>query len=255
MVPAVSKTLSNGKDMTVLAPSNDAFAKRMEMDPVFAQQTSNVTFVAELLKYHVFQGKTMASMFSSTPKFAQSMLETAAANVTGNQKVGLVKKGDQVRIFSGYKQMSVVTKADIAFTGSVLHVVDSVLTFPGTPIETAMNTGLTSMAGALMRAKLVDGVDSLQAATIFAPTNAAFQAIGATVAAMEPQDLAKILQYHLLSNQVRFSSGVTTKMAYKSLMGVKVTLRKENNVLFANSAKVTTSDIITSDGVIHVIDK
>ncbi|KAF4780444.1 fasciclin domain-containing protein [Colletotrichum scovillei] len=71
---------------------------------------------------------------------------------------------------------------------------------------------------------------------------------------MEPADLARILQYHVLMNQVRFTTGVATKMGYKSLMGEKVSLRKEDTTVFANSAKVTIKDIITSDGVMHVID-
>ncbi|GKT42660.1 fasciclin-like arabinogalactan protein [Colletotrichum spaethianum] len=255
MAPGLSQTLGKAVDITILAPSNTAFAKAMEMDPTFSQKATNATFVADLLMYHVVTGKTPAASFPETPKFAETFFEIPSTNVTGNQKVELSRKGEEARVFSGYKQLSVVTNPDIAFMGGVLHIVDSVLTFPGTPAETAMNTGLTSMAGALMHAGLVDSVDSLQAATVFAPTNAAFQAIGATAASMEPQDLAKILQYHVLTNQVRFSSAVTmTKMAHKSLNGEKVTLRKQDGSVYANSAKVTIADMITTDGVMHVID-
>ncbi|KAK1983076.1 fasciclin domain-containing protein [Colletotrichum cereale] len=254
-VPELNETLSKTIDVTILAPSDDAFAQAMQVDPTFARRATNASFVADLLKYHIVTGKTMAASFPDVPKFAHTMFETPASNMTGSQRVELVRKGEHARVFSGYKQMSAVTNPDISFSGGVLHVIDSVLTFPGTPADTAMNTGLTSMAGALMRAGLVDGVNSLQAATVFAPTNAAFQAIGATAASMEPQDLAKILQYHVLTNQVRFTPGVTiTKMTHKSLMGEKVTLRKQDGTVFANSAKVTIADIITSDGVMHVVD-
>ncbi|KAK6224401.1 beta-ig-h3 fasciclin [Colletotrichum tabaci] len=254
-VPAVGQTITKAVDTTILAPSNDAFAKAMQADPTFAQRAAtNATFLTDLLLYHVVTGKTMAAMFPENSKFAHTLLETPAANVTGNQKVELLRKGEQARVFSGYKQLSVVTKPDITYAGGVLHVLDSVLTFPGTPAETAMDTGLTSMAGALKRAGLADGVDSLQAATVLAPTNAAFQAIGATVASMEPADLARILEYHVLMNQVRFSPGITLKMGYKTLMGEKVTLRKLDGLLYANSARITIADIITTDGVMHVVD-
>ncbi|KAJ3957060.1 hypothetical protein N0V92_006372 [Colletotrichum tropicale] len=254
MVPAVGESLSTSKDFTILAPSNDAFAKAMQADPTLAQKMTNVTFVTDLLMYHVVAGKTTSAAFSSKPKFANTMFETPFANVTGTQKVELNKMAGKAVVYSGFKQMSIVETPDITFNGGVLHVMDSVLTFPGTPAETAMNTGLTSMAGALMKAGLVDGVDSLQAATVFAPTNAAFQAIGATVTSMQPADLVKVLQYHVVQNQVRFSTGITTKMGFKSLMGEKVTLRKEEGVVYANSAKVSVANIITSDGVMHVID-
>ncbi|CCF41200.1 beta-Ig-H3/fasciclin [Colletotrichum higginsianum] len=71
---------------------------------------------------------------------------------------------------------------------------------------------------------------------------------------MEPADLARILEYHVLMNQVRFSPGITLKMGYKTLMGEKVTLRKLDGLLYANSARITIADIITTDGVMHVVD-
>ncbi|KAK1995831.1 fasciclin domain-containing protein [Colletotrichum falcatum] len=256
VVPELSQNLTNSIDVTILAPSDDAFAQAMRADPTFAQKATNASFVADLLSYHVVTGKTMAASFPEVPRFAHTLLETPSANLTGTQRVELVRVGEQARVFSGYKQMSAVTSPDLSFSGGVLHVVDSVLTFPGTPADTALNTGLTSMAGALMRAGLFDGISALQAATVFAPTNAAFQAIGATAAAMEPQDLARVLEYHVLTNQVRFTPSITvTKATHKSQMGEKVTLRKQQDgTVFANSAKVTISDIITTDGVMHVID-
>ncbi|KAK2055063.1 fasciclin domain-containing protein [Colletotrichum caudatum] len=254
-VPDLAENLTKTIDVTILAPSDDAFAQAMQADPAFAQKAKNASFVADLLAYHVVTGKTMAASFPEVPKFAHTLFEAPGANLTGTQRVELVRKGEQARVFSGYKQMSAVESPDMTFSGGVLHVVDSVLTFPGTPADTALNTGLTSMAGALMRAGLYDDLNSLRAATVFAPTNAAFQAIGATAAAMDPRNLSVILQYHVLTNQVRFTPGVTvTKMAHKSLMGEKVTLRKQDGTVFANSAKVTISDIITTDGVMHVVD-
>lgn len=255
MVPSLGQTLASTTDITILAPSDEAFAKVMKSDPIFAQNANNATFVSELLRYHIVTGKTSESMFPVKPKHASTWLENPSANVTGAQKVALTLKGDRAVVFSGYKQMSTVSRPDVPFAGGVLHVIDSVLTLPATPAETAMNMGLTSMAGALIRAGLADGVDSLQASTIFAPTNEAFQAIGATATSMDPKNLTRILQYHVLENQVRLSSTVNAKMPFASMMGEKVTLRKEVGTVFANSAKITVTDVITTDGVMHVIDK
>ncbi|KAF6826149.1 beta-ig-h3 fasciclin [Colletotrichum musicola] len=254
MDPSLGQKLASSTDITLLAPSNEAFAKMMKSDPVFAQNANNATFVSSLLRYHVVVGKTTSSMFPVKPKHASTWLETPTTNVTGAQKVALTEKGEAVVVFSGYKQQSTITRSDVPFAGGVLHVIDSVLTLPATPAETAMNMGLTSMAGALVKVGLVNGVESLQAATVFAPTNEAFQAIGATAASMSQQNLTNILQYHVLANQVRLSSAVTSKMGFKSMMGEKVTLRKEVGTVFANSAKITVADVITSDGVMHVID-
>ena len=60
---------------------------------------------------------------------------------------------------------------------------------------TAIALNLTAFAGALGRANLADTVNTLSRATIFAPSNAAFQAIGNLVGGLSNEQLATILTY------------------------------------------------------------
>lgn len=245
------------QNITILAPSNDAFTKLLQQMPSAAQMANNTVLVTALLQYHVVSGTVMSSGFSGTPMFAPTMLMTPFANVTGGQKVELLKENNMAMIFSGFKQMSTVTQADITFSGGVLHIVDTVLTIPDTPAATAVDMGLTSLAGALVEANLVSGVDALTDATIFAPSNAAFEAIGSAAEALSPQDLGSVLEYHVLMNQVRFSTNLASasEMSLVTLAGQNITVRFEDGQLFVNSAKVIVADIITANGVVHVIDK
>lgn len=82
---------------------------------------------------------------------------------------------------------------DVAFDGGVIHVIDSVLTLPMSVSTTAIAANLTAAAGALMRAGLVEAVDTLQSVTIFAPNNAAFQAIGNILPGLDKDTLTSIL--------------------------------------------------------------
>ncbi len=143
------------------------------------------------------------------------------------------------------------------FDGGVLHIVDTVLTVPDTPANTAIDTGLTSLAGALSQAQLVQAVNSLSDVTIFAPSNAAFEAIGTGLNAVQQQDLANILEYHVLMQPVRFSTDLLSQnqQSFLTLMGQNVTVRKQNGQVFVNSAKVILADVLTANGVVHVIDK
>lgn len=80
----------------------------------------------------------------------------------------------------------------------VIHIIDKVLTIPESPSDTAIAAGLSSLAGALIKANLVDTVDNLKDVTIFAPANAAFQAIGSGLANISNEDLSSILTYHVV---------------------------------------------------------
>ncbi len=143
------------------------------------------------------------------------------------------------------------------FDGGVLHIVDTVLTVPDTPANTAIDTGLTSLAGALSQAQLVQAVNALSDVTIFAPSNAAFEAIGTGLNAVQQSDLANILEYHVLTQPVRFSTDLLSQnqQSFLTLMGQNLTVRKQNGQVFVNSAKVILADVLTANGVVHVIDK
>ena len=223
----------------------------------------NTTLVTALLSYHVLNGMMMSSAFSQTPMFATSKLGSPFSMVTGGQKVELVKENGMAMIMSGYKQMSMVSKADIMFDNGVIHVVDNVLTIPRTPAQTAVDTNLTSIAGALMTANLALSVNSLTDATIFAPNNAAFEAIGSVVTGANMQTLATVLVYHVLKAKPAMFSTMLEEMVkagggqaqLDTVQGGKVTVRVQNGNVFVNSAKVVVPDVITSNGVVHVIDK
>jgi transforming growth factor-beta-induced protein len=143
------------------------------------------------------------------------------------------------------------------FDGGVVHILDTVLTVPAPPSDTAIDTGLTSLAGSLVTSGLLQGVDLLTDITIFAPSNAAFSAIGSALPGLQQQDLVGILEYHVLMNQVKFSTDLTAtnEMTFVTLAGQNITVRKQNGQVFVNSAKVLIADILTSNGVVHVIDK
>jgi len=59
---------------------------------------------------------------------------------------------------------------------------------------TAIASNLTAFAGALASANLADTVNTLSGVTIFAPSNAAFQAIGNLVGGLSNEQLTSILR-------------------------------------------------------------
>lgn len=218
-------------------------------------------------------------MFSTTPQFVPTLLSVSgpgmATGLSAMQKVSLQLVGAAAMVFSGFKQMSMVTKYDQVFDGGVVHIIDTVLTPPGTPSDTALDLGLTSFYGALNKTSMLDDVNTLQDATIFAPNNLAFEAVGSAVNSASVADLMSVLGYHVVQGtsmpgMPMFSTmlmgvmpGMVAKrheqitMTLNTFAGGNLTVRvdADNGDLFINSAKVVMSDIITSNGVIHVLDK
>ena len=117
------QALGRAQNITILAPSNEALAKLNAsgaasalLDPAVVQAT---------LQYHVLNGTYPSSAITETPAFVPTLLENRVfENVTGGQVVEVLKKGEDVLVYSGLLSNASVTKADTNFTGGVIHIIE-----------------------------------------------------------------------------------------------------------------------------------
>ena len=127
-------------------------------------------------------------------------------------------------------------------------------------VDTAVGAGqFNTLAAALGAAGLVDTLKGPGPFTVFAPTDAAFAALpaGTVEELLKPENKAKltsILTYHVVSGKVTAADVVKLSEA-DSVGGPKLNITTEGGTVKINDATVTTADIETSNGVIHVIDK
>ena len=127
-------------------------------------------------------------------------------------------------------------------------------------VDTAVGAGqFTTLAAALGAAGLVETLKGDGPFTVFAPTDAAFAALpaGTVEELLKPENkakLASILTYHVVSGKVTSSDVVKLSQA-DSVGGPTLKITTEGGKVMINDATVTTADIETSNGVIHVIDK
>jgi len=96
--------------------------------------------------------------------------------------------------------------------------------------------------------------------TVFAPTNAAFAKLPkATLQKVgnDPALLKKVLLYHVVKGKVPAATVVTLDgKSAKTLAGQPVKIAVRNGKVFLNgSTRVTKTDVMASNGVIHVIDR
>jgi uncharacterized surface protein with fasciclin (FAS1) repeats len=165
-----------------------------------------------------------------------------------------------------------VKTADINASNGIIHVINGVLIPPTQSIAeiAAGNPDFSILLAAVVRAGLADAVSAPGKYTVFAPTNAAFQAAGfADEAAIEnaPQDVVLgIVSQHVIPTNVYASDLVnnataptlkagTTLTVNTSPAGVKVT---GSTNPFSNVVTTTdgaTYNITATNGVIHVVDR
>ncbi|MCJ1341642.1 hypothetical protein MMC09_006938 [Bachmanniomyces sp. S44760] len=256
LFPDLLTQLGSASNITILAPSNDAFAKFLNSSTGGGDIKSNDTSAIQaILTYHVLNGTYPASSIKSMPAFVPTMLTMPAyANVTGGQRVEALLDGMNVTFFSGLLQNSTVTTADLNFTGGVIHIIDNVLTIPENISTTAIAAGLSSAAGALTQTNLVSTLDSAKDLTVFVPNNAALEAIGSALPNLTTDQLAGILGYHVVNGTVGYSSTLTNGSMLTSMSGMNLTVTISNGSVFVNSAKVILPDVLVANGVVHVID-
>jgi uncharacterized surface protein with fasciclin (FAS1) repeats len=124
-------------------------------------------------------------------------------------------------------------------------------------VDTALAAGqFNTLATALKAAGLVNTLKGAGPFTVFAPTDEAFAKLPAgTLDALlsDPAKLKQILLYHVVSGEVLAKDVVKLKSA-KTAEGASLTIRAGKDGVKVDGANVTTTDIMASNGAIHVID-
>jgi len=264
LVPALSADASN---LTVFAPTDAAFTS-LATTLGFASADAMVKALdgptlAKILQYHVLPTKKLAAdLVAAGATSAQPTLyafEGAATTLALNTSAG-VKITDEVLT------EATVTTANVDASNGVIHVIDKVLVPPGVLnlVQMAqLNPSFSVLVEAVVAANLATTLSG-GSFTVFAPTNGAFTAALAELSLTKAQllaspDLAGILTYHAVAGNVRAAdvvalpkpASVTTVQG--SAFTVSDTLAITDGR--ARSANLVATDVIASNGVIHVIDK
>lgn len=132
-------------------------------------------------------------------------------------------------------------------------------------VDTAASVkDFSTLVAAVKAAGLVDALKGKGPFTVFAPTNEAFAKLpkGTLEELLKPenkQKLTNILLYHVVPAKVTAEQVVKVEEAETLLKGddkkaQKVAVMVKDGKVFINKSQVTKTDIMTSNGVIHVID-
>ncbi len=124
-------------------------------------------------------------------------------------------------------------------------------------VDTAVAAGqFGTLAKALAAAGLIDTLKGPGPFTVFAPTDAAFARIPAdklNALLADKAALTKVLTYHVVAGKV-MAADVKTGEA-KTVQGQPLNIKVSRTGVMVNDATVTKTDILATNGVIHVIDR
>lgn len=126
-------------------------------------------------------------------------------------------------------------------------------------IDNAVNsTDHTTLVAAVKAADLVVTLKGAGPFTVFAPTNEAFSKLpaGTVDNLLKPEmktDLAKVLTYHVVAGAVK-AVDLKDGQKIKTVQGGELTVSIKDGKVMIDGANVTIADIISSNGVTHVID-
>jgi len=235
---------------TVFAPTDDAFYMLPEgtLDAVLADNE----LLTSILTYHVVDGTAL-----STDLVDGTTVETLNG---GSVTVTI----DTTGVFINDAQVII---ADIVADNGVVHVIDAVL-LPVVETTTVVDVIIDSedhtvLELAVVQEELVETLSGEGPFTVFAPTDEAFTALAdafnvEVTSLLELQNLTDILTYHVVSGTV-LSTDLTDGMETTALNGGTLTFTVDSmgvevGTAAVGPAMVIVADIVTDNGVVHVID-
>ncbi len=234
-------------ELTVFAPTNDAFTALLSDLGASSLDDIPVETLTNILLYHVIGSKAMST------DLASGYFPTLSTFSDNNISM-YIEVGDGVTINGG----TMVTAADIEADNGVIHVVDKVILPPSVVDIAIANENFSTLVSAVVKAGLVDALSAEGPFTVFAPTNAAFDALFADlgvsgIADLTAEQLTPILMYHVVSGNV-LSTALTDGEVPTLKEGSNITVDLSSGVMI-NESKVIAADVQGANGVVHVIDK
>lgn len=237
----------------IAAPNDFAFGKLGEWGS-YSDAVKKAT-----LKYHVSPSwfSTSAIEKGDSIWIPTTLNDKNFTTIKGGQRLILTKQpGGEVVLTSGFATRGTIVVENLALDNGNVQVIDSVMRVPETLESTARIAykDLTSFIGALYATDLMSEMSNMTDLTIFAPSNAAFQKLAGTFEKMDKDKLKTILKYHIVPGNLthvwELKNGANLTSAQDR---GQVHIRRHNNYIYVNSAEIIQTDILISNGIVHMI--
>ncbi|UZO80474.1 fasciclin domain-containing protein [Aquimarina sp. ERC-38] len=251
--------LNGTTSYTLLAPTNAAFDTFFTNNDIYNQISDvPVALLTQIILYHVIDGNLLAEQFTDTGyENTIAPSESEVLNDTINNR-GLSIYYNATNGLKFNNETTVVT-SDVTAANGTLHKVDRLLSLPTLTSTLQVNPDLVTLLNRLKTTGLIDTLSNAKDFTLLAPTNQAFEIAGST--GMDP--LEALLKNHVVDSILTATAIIQKGNGYTQTLSqltpkdnVFLSLYHNTNsgVRFNGKATVTTPDIVTPNGLIHIID-
>lgn len=235
-------------ELTVFAPTDAAFDELKatmsdsEWDALLASDD-----LASILLYHVADGEILA---------AQAIEASGDLLPTLNGKPLAVNYSNEVV----YVNDAGVSTPNVLASNGVIHVINKVVMPPSSTITdlVVQSDSLSTLETAVIEAGLADALAGEGPFTVFAPTNDAFDKLGADVLDVVLADntlLNNILTYHVIDQQVSAKTAISLAGQSAAMLNNEdASISLVDGSLYIDRAKVSVTNVLASNGVVHIID-
>ncbi|CAB4410673.1 unnamed protein product [Rhizophagus irregularis] len=220
------------------------------------------------LRYHILEGKYLPSDLKDEMLVKSELKTEELRNHRQRAIVNLVQKWDNNEVES-------IQRTEIQFNGigvigepveignDIIYILSNTMTPPQPIIKILSNDKqLASMGTYIIINNIVQKVRSAKGITMIAPSSEAFSQLGLINAYFllheAKVDLNSVLLHHII-NETIYSEDITDEKTYYTMGGDPVKVYKKDNDIFVSNAnytsKVSRKDVLTSTGVLHVLDK
>ena len=239
--------LSGEGPFTVFAPTDDAITALVTELGITADDLLALEGLADILTYHVVGATALSTDLMDGDTFTT----LNGADITVSIMDGTVMINN-----------ATVTVADITTDNGVVHVIDAVLLPPTPEVTPTVADIIAESADHTVLAAVLDSADldvvlaGEGPFTVFAPTDAAFDAVPPMVLLDLLTDnaaLTNVLTYHVAGDSL-MSTDLSDGQNIETLFGADVTITIVDGNVMVNNAMVTVADIVGANGVVHVID-
>jgi transforming growth factor-beta-induced protein len=250
-------TLSGNGPFTVFAPTNAAFQELLDSNPDWNSINDiPVEVLKSVLLFHVLSGTVKSTDLSDT-------YVNTLSNGPNDEPLSL-----QVEVTGGveFNGNAKPVTVDVEASNGIVHVIDKVMLPPSVVNLALNNSGFTSLVAALTRSDLTINFVAILSGvgpfTVFAPTNAAFQALldsntnWNSLADIPLATLEAVLSYHVVSGANvqadQLSNGDVTTLG--GTITIDLTTGTQIKTTSAQTVNIIVTDVQGTNGVIHAIN-
>lgn len=261
----LTATLQGNNKLTLLAPTDNAFNGFFVINGIGGIDDIPVATLRRLLLNHLLTGPVdLANLEAFDKRYTQTLAEIPAS---GFNLAIFFDTADGV-VFNG---SSKVTESDIFASNGILHMVDNVIDIPTIETFVSADNELSDLEAALELSEDQSTIPSMiqddqsGPLTLFAPSNAAFQALLASnsnwnaLGDIDESLLKSIIEHHVLNEEVR-TQGLAPVTTFPTLEGDDITLNflagrleiTDGSGVAGRIVKIT--DIQAVNGAIHILE-